>query len=291
MRIFRYLRIWIRKISLLIKKGEYKKVVNKDSKERIIVSLTSYGPRLRGLHYVLRSMLLQTLMPEKIIVYLDERDRDNVPDSLKNMEEYGIKIRFTEEEIKPHKKYYHAMQEYPDDIIITIDDDMMYSKNMVQNLYNAYKRFPDCVICSRGHEMKFDEEGHILPYLEWGWEITDSMNPSYMYFAAGGAGTLYPPHIMDDRLFNIDLIKEKCLNADDVYLKWIEALCGRKVVLAEGNTYKESQDMYVLDRGLNTDNNGPLRMNDVFIHNLIEYQNTTTDSRYRVIDQKGAYIQ
>ena len=44
--------------------------------------------------------------------------------------------------------------------------------------------------------------------------------------AIGVGGVLYPPHIFDSNIqyFNETDIKEICLNADDIWLKYLEAI-------------------------------------------------------------------
>ena len=61
----------------------------KDISNNIIVSLTSYPARLKSLHYVIRSLLRQSLPAEKIILYLgtDTKDSD-IPQKLKKLTKY-----------------------------------------------------------------------------------------------------------------------------------------------------------------------------------------------------------
>ena len=46
------------------------------------------------------------------------------------------------------------MKEYSKDAIITIDDDILYDKNFVKDLYLCHKKFPKCVCSRRVHCMK-----------------------------------------------------------------------------------------------------------------------------------------
>lgn len=58
-----------------------------------------------------------------------------------DLQKYGLEIRFCDD-LRSHKKYYFAMQEYPEDIVILFDDDMFYPKNTIKKLYELYKKFP-----------------------------------------------------------------------------------------------------------------------------------------------------
>ena len=103
-------------------------------KPRLIVSLTSYGDRLNTLSICLKSLLNQTRKADKILVYLtDNITESHLPTSLLELRDKGIEYKFIPLDLKPHKKYYYAMQEFPDDIIVTVDDDVIYYKECYQS--------------------------------------------------------------------------------------------------------------------------------------------------------------
>ena len=60
-----------------------------------------------------------------------------------------------------------------------------------------------------------------MPYQKWIKKYNKESNPSFYLFATGGAGALYTPNILN---INDDLLPEiyRCLNDDDVYLKYLE---------------------------------------------------------------------
>ena len=104
--------------------------------KKIIVSMTSYPERIAYVEKVLDSIINQTIKPDKIILYLSLAQFSNqkiLPDYSK-YEQYGFEISWHDEDIGPHKKYYYVMQEYPDSIIITVDDDILYNNIMVEEL-------------------------------------------------------------------------------------------------------------------------------------------------------------
>ena len=55
------------------------------SKPKIIVSLTSYGRRVKNVHYTIISLLRQTIKPDIIVLWLDNSNWDdsNIPKSIK----------------------------------------------------------------------------------------------------------------------------------------------------------------------------------------------------------------
>lgn len=206
-------------------------VSQKEVAQNVVVSLTSYPARLPQLHLVIRSLLHQSLAPREIVLYLgaDTRDED-IPATLRQLEKYNFTIKTGYEDLKPHKKYFFAMQEYPQDSIITVDDDVMYDKDFVRDLYNCYKKFPGCVASRRVHRMIQDTLGNIKSYNDWQWECTQILEPSHQLFSTGCGGALYPPKVLPPETFDAEAIKAHCLNTDDIWLKFMELKADVKVV-------------------------------------------------------------
>lgn len=193
-------------------------------KPLIIVSLTTYGKRLNTVYLCIKSILQQTLKPDKIILYLGtDVSTDMIPDSLWNLCKYGLEIITNCENLSSHKKYFFSMQKYPDDIIITVDDDLVYDKNLVKRLYQTYRRHPYSVICSRARIIKRDLNGALLPYDKWPLYTKRKATELFNLLPIGAGGVLYPPHILSKEAFNSDAVKKYCLNADDLWLRYMYA--------------------------------------------------------------------
>ena len=251
------------------------KNINKD----IIVSLTSYPSRLQKLHYVIRSLLHQKMSPYKIILYLgsDTKDSD-IPYSLKKLQKYNFEIKKNYEDLKPHKKYFYAMQEFSNKIIITVDDDLIYDKNLISDLYNSYKKYPNCVSARRVHKMT-EKDNKIESYNNLLWEYKNELNPSHSLLATGCGGVLYPAHIFPKETFNKDDIKKYCLNTDDIWLKFMELKNDIKVVFTNSKiihplTIRNSQDSGLMHTNTSNENRNDINiklMEDFTKINLAKY--------------------
>ena len=165
----------------------------------------------------------QTLKPDKVILWLSKEQFPNkeadLPDELLEFLSYGLEIEWCEGDIKAYKKCLPAFEKYPDDIIIIIDDDLIYILDHIEKLYRAHLDNPDTIIASRGHRILLSEDGQLLPYRSWEMECqTDLYQKKEDWFFTGGAGTLFPPHIFKASVFDYDVIKENCPHADDVWL-------------------------------------------------------------------------
>ncbi len=251
--------------------------LNKTKREvKIIVSLTSFTARFEKLHLVIRSVLLQTMKPDEIILYLDDVDEEgsfecNLPDSLKEMQTYGLDIQKRPGAMKPHKKYYYAIKEHPNDMVITIDDDIMYPENLIESLYKTHIAFPQCVVATRAHKMRFKADGSFMPYNSWYWAYPVKNKPRMDLLATGVGGVLYPPYCMDPDLLNIDLIMKLSPIADDLWLKIMQVKKGTCVVVADLNVSRTRADIPGTQTWtLNADNVHQSR-NDDYLQRLFKY--------------------
>lgn len=199
--------------------------------EGIIISLTSYPQRLKNLHLVIRSLLHQSVQPEKIILYLgsDTKDSD-IPTKLKKLQRYNFEIRTGFENLMPHKKYFFAMQEFPEKIIITVDDDAIYDKDLVKDLYDSFKKYPDCISARRVNMITKSKKGRLNYYSNWLWEYKCQLEPSFELLATGCGGILYPPGLLPKETFDTEAIRKYCLQTDDIWLKFMELKNNVKVV-------------------------------------------------------------
>lgn len=69
------------------------------------------------------------------------RRRSRPPPSVIRLRAYGLEIRFCEN-LRSYKKIIPALQEYPDAILITADDDWLYTQDWLAGLWCPYERHP-----------------------------------------------------------------------------------------------------------------------------------------------------
>lgn len=194
--------------------------------EGVVVSLTSFPKRIGTVWMTIYSIILQSVRPEQIRLYLSECDfpnkRKDLPKSLLALENHGLIILFVKENLKPHKKYFYVTQELPEKIIITIDDDLFYRRDMVEQLLYLHRIYPHAVCANATHLISIDwMTQNVQPYSKWNTEIYESPVVSHQLIAIGYNGVLYPPFIFKNNpdIHQKNLIVETCLNADDLWLK------------------------------------------------------------------------
>ena len=224
--------------------------------EEIIVSLTSFPERIEHVHICLAQLFNQALPPDRIMLWLAEQQfpSKQLPDNLKPYVKKGLEVRFCPRDLKGHKKYFYVMQEFPEAIVVTFDDDLIYHENSLMELYNSYIKHPDCISCLRSQEIQFDENGNILPYRMWK-TLSNNDEPKFSFMPSTGAGTLYPPHLLSEHTFDVDVLSSICLTADDLWMKTMSLLRGTKVARVEKyhrplTTINGTQDVTLADENI-----------------------------------------
>lgn len=205
---------------LTAKKSQYK-LSEKHEGQQVIVSITSYPLRIPNLWKTIECLLRQSVKPDRIVLYLTKSqvlEIDRLPQSLLKMRERGLEIRLCEEEIRSHTKYYPAMLDFPNDIIVTVDDDLYYRTDLLENNLKWHVQYPNAIIANWAKNILSSSP----KYRDWPDVIEPGLSNHYLLLGVGSV--LYPPHCLYQDVFKADLIKELCLTADDVWLSCMALL-------------------------------------------------------------------
>lgn len=238
----------------------------------IVVSLTSFPARINKVWLVVETILRQSLKPKSVILWLSKEQFDGVeclPKKLVALEKRGLRIEFVDEDIKSHKKYYYSFIEYPEDCIVTVDDDVFYNTHILEYLWRSHLRYPDCVCCNQSHVMTFDKDGKLLPYSQWRHNKNELiLTPSSSLCPIGIGGILYPPHSLHDMVSSKAVFMECCPRADDIWLKAMSLLKGTSVVQTE---YHSMYLPVINKKDVHLSSNNIKHGNDIQINSLREY--------------------
>ena len=176
-----------------------------------IVTLTSYGERLtKTAPYAIASLLAQMEQPDRIMLWVAHGDGARIYDANADVTALyaeliakGVEIRYCED-LKSYKKLIPALREFPEDILITADDDSLYPFDWFAKLKATAAENPGSIICHRAHEILVDAEHYPLAYRNWKKNVPEedftSMANSAAIFPVGIGGILYPPHSISEAL-------------------------------------------------------------------------------------------
>ena len=232
----------------------------------VIVSLTSYGKRIYDVYLTIESIMQGTQKPNKIILWLaeDEFSSDKIPATLKCQIKRGLQVRFVRE-LKSYKKLVYSLREFPDSIVVTIDDDMIYNADLLDRLLVQHRADCSVILSNRVHLMSLNSKGELQKYEKW--KHRKDVGTSRLNFLTGVGGVLYPPHCFTDEVLNESVFTNICKYADDVWFNAMAILSGTLVKKAStrdksGNDYIQNDS--VQDVSLRKINNGK-NQNDVQI--------------------------
>lgn len=233
-----YYRFFKQYKNLYIKKFQKKSIQKNgkkaDLKKELIVSFTTIPSRIIYLPDMIKSILNQTVLPNRFILYVckDEFANINIENILAEQIHQGLEIVYVDENLRSHKKYFYAMKSNPDAIVIVIDDDTIYPPTTIEKLISSYKDYPEAISAMRCHKIKFNQNGSLLPYNDWEFERMGGTEPSHLNFFTGCGGVLFPPTARTEEFFDAENIKSLSFLADDVWLNFLAVKNGIKVVKA-----------------------------------------------------------
>ncbi|GHV81244.1 hypothetical protein AGMMS49944_30350 [Spirochaetia bacterium] len=241
------------------------------TKPRIIATLTSYPARISTVHITIDSLLKQNLKADLVVLYLGydkfpNKEKD-LPGELVAQTNQGLSIHWVKD-IGCFTTLVPALIEFPDDVIINVDDDIDYSPKLFESLYNSYLKDTASIHSTVAHRILFSKKNRVAPYIRWGnWHGTK--DPSYHNFIISTLGTLYPPQSLHKDVLNLDLAYKLSPSNDDIWF-WVQALRnGTRIRVAEEPDASENYIEGTQDVGLNTTNTRGI--NDKLLHNVLNY--------------------
>ena len=208
------------------------------TQDTVIVSLTTHSIRVAQVaRTAIWSIIQNTYKDVHIVLTLYKDDVKLIPEDLQLMIDTDfVELIIADKDLGPHLKYFYAMQKYRDNPVITIDDDVIYPENMIEDMVDAYKRY-NCIIARRCFEITAD-----MNYHNWLRCLSQINLPSHKNFATGIGGILYPPNCLDVSDNNVEEIL-KIRYDDDFYLKALEVRKGLKImniVYSWANLFKKN---------------------------------------------------
>lgn len=160
----------------------------------VIVSITTI-PNRKEMFLQTLPFILQQKYVKKICINLDnnlsQEDYDFY-DKQVATQDSRIEINKTcESKWRSANKLLPTIQKYPDDVIVTMDDDLSYDENCVKELVEMYEKNPDCIIAQeinpatyRNGELRYHNTLDIkLMQKEFGKYLTHScLFPAHSFY-------------------------------------------------------------------------------------------------------------
>lgn len=246
--------------------------------QRVIVSLTTYPKRIGTVWLTIETLLRQTVKPDEIILWLAEsqfpRKLSDLPESLLRIQSRGLTIRFCDD-LRSHKKYFYALQEYSEDLVILADDDMFYPRDTLQKLLKMHSKWPKDICCITAQVIEPDFSSP--PSLWRNPKLNEhNLQHSVRIQAYTGSGTLIPPRTLPEEVFNKEKIRQLCPYADDLWITFMARRDGTRITTMK-NWRAFPVSIYGTSEGSLYYINGEAKQNDAQWANLLEHYKAITE--------------
>ena len=185
----------------------------------LVISLTSYPARFAALHLTVKSLIDQTVRPDRIVLWVAHEHLDQVPAELRALEGDLFTIRACED-LRNFKKILPSLEAFPGAFILICDDDTYYPDSWLQQLLDTYDRAQPSVVCHRAHRLTRTPTGEIAPYRAWKRNVatTELEGLRKDLLPTGNGGVLYPPGSLAPETTNLELIRKLSPTSDDIWL-------------------------------------------------------------------------
>jgi hypothetical protein len=112
-------------------------------------------------------------------------------------------------------------------VIVTVDDDMFYQSNHIERLMTSYAKNKSVIHCHRGRLVPVFRNGTLrtgqVPDWRLFWAGSCKAPVSKLVMAQGVDGILYPPHSLDNHIFQSEVFHKLCPFHDDLWF-WVMAI-------------------------------------------------------------------
>ena len=201
----------------------------------LVISLTSYPARFPTLHLTVKSLLDQTIRPDRIVLWIAVDDVSQLPETLTELQSDRFQIE-TCEDLRSFKKILPSLAKFPDAFILIADDDTYYPDGWLRSLVETYDPAHPSVVFTRGHRPRYSADGKLMPYRQWDRNAVNDPDGtvSQDMLATGNGGVLYPPGSLPPETTDLDTIRKFSATSDDVWLYFMRRRSGFPVKRVPG---------------------------------------------------------
>lgn len=240
---------------------------NHNLPKKLTVSLTAKIERFQFLNLVLISIFNQSIHPDEIILWIEKKDKNQVPKKIMKMQKFGLKILYCKN-LRSYNKLIHTIKIRKKNYIVTFDDDIFYHKDSLKYLIRKSIGHPKDIIANRIHRIILDKLKKPIDYKNWRWNCIDPKRNT-LNFLTGVYGTLYPPNCFFKDILKSNIFKKLSPYADDVWIYWMIRLNKRFIVWS--GFQNRNMEIFNFDKNNLRNMNVSKNINDVQIKKMIKY--------------------
>lgn len=188
--------------------------------QKVIVSLTSFPAAIPYAVQAIQSILKGSVLPDKIVLYLTfSQFEKGLPQTLLDLSKNNpiLEIRDYNKDIRSYRKLIPALLDFPNAIIVTIDDDVAYHKNMLRDLLRLHAQIPKAVLAHRAKKIKLGSPYRQWRKYRWYHFLFKRIHWNYLNIQTGVGGVLYPPGALKTEMLKTELFTQIAPTTDDIW--------------------------------------------------------------------------
>jgi hypothetical protein len=198
----------------------------------MVISLTSFPARLPHIAPCLESLVTQKSAEDCLVLWLGKEQfphgMDDIPEIIlpfSTRKSGSVDIRFTED-IRSFTKLLPALEAFPDDTIITVDDDVSYAPHTIDILKKAHAQDPTAIFAHAVSDL-YRSHGE--------WRRTSGTHgflasPQPLRMMLGIGAVLYPPHGFSKLALDRQLFQKLSPTNDDIWFWYCAAKRGTPIL-------------------------------------------------------------
>lgn len=201
--------------------------ISKSEKQEIVVSMTSFPQAIPFAINAIRSILKGSVLPDKLVLYLtfSQFGDAGIPEELKHLSDSSaiFEIRDYARDIRSYRKLIPALIDFPDAIIVTVDDDVLYHRHMLRDLLNLHSQLPHAVLAHRAKRIAPGKPYRKWKKYRWYDFVFKRIHNDFANLQTGVGGVLYPPHSLRKDMLDVELFTAIAPSCDDIWF-WAAAV-------------------------------------------------------------------
>ena len=202
-------------------------MTDNNNNPQVIISMTSFPAAITIAEQAIRSLLKGSVLPDKLILYVTMAQfaENEMPQSLLALAKENpiFEIRNYDRDIRSYRKLIPALIDFPDAIIVTVDDDVYYHKYMLKELLDLHAQIPNAILAHRAKRISPGKPYRKWKKYRWYDFVLKRIHISYANLQTGVGGVLYPPHSLRADMMDIDLFTRIAPSCDDFWF-WAAAV-------------------------------------------------------------------
>lgn len=187
---------------------------------KVFVSVTTTRKRLGLFFYAFQSLIRQDYGDFEIVInlsreaYLFDDGINSIPDWMGGE---NVQVNFVENTGSYRKLVPLIETVGEEDLVVTADDDMLYSNQWLSRIVKEAGKYPDLLVCGGARRIKKNIFGRVQNYL--GWPLCITSETAMDLIPLSGFGAAYRKKLVDLNFITDAAFREYAPTADDLWFR------------------------------------------------------------------------